>query len=306
MPLYLRPETEVEPQTIGDLAEFFLTNLLFPATRLTALHTKRAGVGARLNIGEFTSPRWKAAQKKIIRGEYAVVEIRGETRDFPRQKIWFSAHVNPTGGNELLVAGTIAVQCSLSYLRHLAVSPERVEALLNIARMAWSRVPAGPAYGYGNLAITLARPVFDPRMPRSPGASMPWEYIKPPEHRVHPVPIAYVGHDIEGNLASLYCNNCGIKGAFWANFLSAAHVELAGGEAALKRQVNGMRVEALDHGGMLVIATTTPLPDDTEDTRARFLRLDDALRPAFLSRDETPEMKRGMLGYFYRERPPLR
>jgi hypothetical protein len=29
-------------------------------------------------------------------------------------------------------------------------------------------------------------------------------------------------------------------------------------------------------------------------------------RPAFLSRDETPEMKRGMLGYFYRERPRLR
>ncbi len=305
MPLYLRSDTVVEPQLIGDLADFFLANLLFPGTRLTALHTKRPGMAARLNMGDFTSARWKAAQKKIARGEYAVVEIRGETPDFPRQKIWFLAHVNPPGGDELLMAGTIAVQCSVSYLRHLAVSPERVETLLQIAKLAWNGVPAGPAYGYGNLAITLARPVFDPRMPRPPGAPMPWEYIRPPEHRVHPVPIAYVGNDIEGNLAALYCKDRGIKGAFWANFLSAAHVELAGGEAALKRQLNGMHIERLAHGGLLVAATETPLPEDTEDTRARFLRLDEALRPAFLSRDDTPEMKRGMLGYFYRERPPL-
>ncbi len=305
MPLYVRPESEVAPQLIGDLAELFLSNLLFPGTRLTALHTKRPGQGAKLNMGEFTGPRWKAAQKKILRGEYAVVGIQGETPDFPRQKILFSVHVNPTGGNEFLTAGSITVMCSVSYLRHLAASHAKVEALLELARRAWNGIDGGPAYGYANLAITLARPIFDPRMPRPPGAPMPWEYIRPPEHRVHPVPIAYVGHDIEGNLEGLYCKNFGIKGAFWANFLSAAYVDLAGGEATLKRQLNGIRIERLDHGGLLIAATETPLPDDTEDTRSRFLRLDEALRPAFLSRDETAENKRGMLGYFYRERPPL-
>ena len=69
MPLYLRSGTEVEPQLIGDLAEFFLAKLLFPGTRLTALHTKRPGDAARLNMGDFTSARWKAAQKKIAKGE---------------------------------------------------------------------------------------------------------------------------------------------------------------------------------------------------------------------------------------------
>ncbi len=154
MPLYLRPDTEVEPQVILELAEFFLSNLLFPSTRLTALHTKRPGDGARLNLGEFTRTRWDAARKKILRGEYAVVEIRGEIPDFPRQKIWFSLPVNPPGGDERLVAGTIEVLCSVSYLRHLSASPERVEALLTLAKLAWSRVHSGPAYALRSSVTT--------------------------------------------------------------------------------------------------------------------------------------------------------
>ena len=306
MPLYLRPDTEVRPQLIGDLCDDFLSNLLFPGTRLTTLWSKRPGEGQRLNMGEFTTSRWRAAQKKILSGDYAVVRIGGETPDFPRQKIAFSVHVNPVGCQESRVSGTIEVTCSVSYLRHLAVSPGKVDALLALTRRAWNGIDGGPAYGYGHLAIILARPPFDPHRPALPGAPMPWEYIKPPEHRAHPVPIAYVGNDIEGNLADLYCRNRGIKGAFWANFLSAAHVELAGGEATLKRALTGMRVERLDHGGCLIVATETPLPDDIDETRSRFLRLDEALRPAFLSREGTAENKRGMLGYFYRERPPLR
>jgi hypothetical protein len=304
--LYLRRDTEVEPQLIAELADVFLSTLLFPGTRLTTLHTKRPGMGARLNMGEFTPARWKTARNKILKGEYAVVHIRGETPDFPRQKIWFSAHVNPTGGDEFVGAGSIEVRCSVSYLRHLAASREKTEALLDLAQLAWNRIAGGPGYGYGNLAFTLPRHVFDPAKPRFPAGAMPWDYVKPPEQRVHAVPIAYLGSDIELNLAPLYCTNYGVKGAFWANFLSAGHVALAGGEAALRRDLNGMRIDRLEHGGLLVVATDSPLPEDTADTRSRFLRLDEALRPAFLSREETPEFKRGMLGYFYRERPPLR
>jgi len=306
LPSYVRGDTEVEGRLVADLAETFLSTLLFPGTRLTALWTKRAGEGAKLNMGDFTSSRWKAAQKKILNNEYAVVNIEAHTPDFPNQKIWFDAHVNPIGGAEFLTAGTWKIRCSVSYLRHLAASPTKVEALLQLVKQAWNGTPGGPAYGYGNLAITLAQPVFDPRNPRPPGAPLPWEYIKPPVERVHAVPIAYVGNDIEGNLEQLYVRDRGIKGAFWANFLSAAHVAMAGGEAALKKKLNGMRVEPLQHGGLLVVATESPLPEDTDATRERFWRLDEALQPAFLAREHTTELMRGMLGYFYRERPPVR
>ncbi len=305
MPLYLRSDTEVDPPLIADLADYFLSNLLFPGTRLTSLWTKRPGQNQRLNMGEFTASRWKAAQKKILKGEYAVVNITGETPDFTRQKIGLSLHVNPVGGDELMV-GTIEVTCSVSYLRDIAVSLAKVEALLELGRRAWNGIDGGPAYGYGHLAIILARPRFDPRVPPSPGVPFPFEPINPPEHRAHPVPIAYVGNDIEGNLEHLYCHERGIKGAFWANFLSAAYVQLAGGEATLRRALNGMRIERLDHGGLLIVATATPLPDDSEETRSTFMRLDEALRPAFVSREATAQNKRGLLGYFYRERPPLR
>jgi len=32
-------------------------------------------------------------------------------------------------------------------------------------------------------------------------------------------------------------------------------------------------MESLDHGGLLVVATDSPLPEDTHDNRDRFLRL---------------------------------
>ncbi len=305
LPLYVRKDTEVEGRFIADLANTFLSTLLFPGTRLTGLWTKRPGMGAKLNMGEFTSSRWTATQKKLLRNEYTVVDIQAATPDFPNQKIWFSAHVNPIGGDERLGAGTWTVKCSVSYLRHLAASPEKVEALLQLAKMAWNGTPGGPAYGYGHLAITLGRPLWDIMKPKPPDALWPWEFVKPPVERVHAVPIAY-GGDIELNLSGLYAGGEGIKGAFWANFLSASHVAMAGGEAHLKAKLNGMRVEPLDHGGMLVVATESPLPEDTDATRERFWRLDDALQPAFLSREQATEAKRDMLGYFYRERPPVR
>lgn len=59
-------------------------------------------------------------------------------------------------------------------------------------------------------------------------------------------------------------------------------------------------------GGLLIVATDSPLPEDTDTTRERFWRLDEALQPAFISREQTAETMRGMLGYFYRERPPVR
>jgi hypothetical protein len=83
---------------------------------------------------------------------------------------------------------------------------------------------------------------------------------------------------------------------------SAPHVAMVGGEETLREKLREMRVERLNHGGLLVVATDSPLPDDTQATRERFAKLHGALQPAFLSREETPENKRGMLGYFYRER----
>jgi hypothetical protein len=73
-------------------------------------------------------------------------------------------------------------------------------------------------------------------------------------------------------------------------------------EAQIRAKLPDVHVESLAHGGLLVLATDGPLPDDTEINRRRFLHVHDALQPTFLSREQTPENKRGMLGYFYRER----
>ena len=156
LPLYLREKTEVEGHVILDVAEKFISQLLFPSTRLIWLWTKRAGEGAKLNIGDFTDSRWKAAQKKFLNNEFAVLTLTAATPDFPNQDIWFSAHINPIGGQEFVI-GEWKVTCSIPYLRHLAASPEKVEALLQLAIHAWSETPGGPTYGYGHIVNSLPR-----------------------------------------------------------------------------------------------------------------------------------------------------
>jgi hypothetical protein len=298
---FIRGETEVAGPFMVDLAQAFLAGLVLPGSRLVSLDTKRPEMGAKLNMGEFTERRWTAAVNKTRAGAYAVLGVKAETPGQPNEKVWLTLHVNPRGGSELLGAGEISVMASLSYLRRLVAGPGRVEALLQFGRQAWDGVEGGPAYGFGNLAFTSTRtPLLTAA--RRPGDPLPWDLVEAPSQRAHAIPVASVGLDIDGNLESLYCKGRGIKGAFWANYLSAGHVALAGGEARIRAELHGIRVDPLGHGGLLVVATDSPLPADTEDNRQRFLRVHAALRPAFLSREETPENKRRFLGYFYRER----
>src|SRR3979490_1966081 len=46
-----------------------------------------------------------------------------------------------------------------------------------------------------------------------------------------------------------------------ANYLNAVHVRMAGAEQELRAKLSGMRIESLQHGGLLVVATDSPLPD---------------------------------------------
>jgi hypothetical protein len=78
-------------------------------------------------------------------------------------------------------------------------------------------------------------------------------------------------------------------------------VALAGGRDRLAASLAGMYLEPLNDGGLLIVATASPMPEDTEENRRRFLALNDALTPAFLSRSEVAPLKRPLLGYFSRD-----
>ncbi len=299
--LFLKAATNVGGAVVVEAAQTFLSHLVLPGCRLTSLDTKRPGIGPKLNMGEFSDRRWQAAVKKILAGEYAVASITAQAPASPEEQIWLTTHVNPPRTDDERVSGTVEVMVSVSYLRRLVAFPEKVEALLQLGITAWNGIEGGPAYGYAHLAMSPPRAMFAQWSAQGPGAPLPWDSIKAPAERAHAIPVAAVG-DVDLNLASLYCNGRGIKGAFWANYLAAGHVALAGGEPRLRAARAGMRMEPLGHGGLLVVATDSPLPEDTPDSRERFLRLYAALQPAFLSREETSNNKRAMLGYFYRER----
>lgn len=292
----LAPDATVDGQFFLELADTFVDRLVFPGCELASLWTKAPGMGAKLNIGDFSDRRWAAARKKFAANEYAVLCLEARTVAFPNQTITLDVHANPPGGSEHLENGTIEIACSVPYLRHLAASREMVDALLGFGVRAWNGAKA--VYGFGNLAITPKRAGIASFAMGGP----PKLVAAPPlAEKVHAIPVAQTGNDIDGNLAGLIVKGRGIKGAYWANYLGPVHVQMAGGAQAIAERLAGMRIEALADGGLLIVATATPMPEDSEENRQRFSQLEAALKPAFLSRAETPEQKRPLLGYFYRE-----
>ena len=301
--LFLKKGTFVPGRLIVELATTFLADLVLPPCRPKWLWTKRAKDDAKLNTGDFSERRWDAAVKKIVSGEFSALTIFAADPDSPTHKITLSTHVNPVGrgGYSTSILGTIEVTCSLSYLRQLAASPAKIETLLKFGTAAWNGMPGGPAYGYGNLGFIPPNVPFNPHGAQQPGFRLPWDRDTPPAQRPHAIPVAWIGSDVDGNLDHLFCAGEGIKGAFWANYLSDIYVKKVGGEQAIAASLPGTRVEALDQGGLLVVATESPLPEDSEENRRRFLAVSRVLQPAFLSRAETAANKRALLGYFYRE-----
>jgi Type VI immunity for VRR-NUC len=297
---FIRPDTTVDGQLSVELAEAFLADLVLPGCDVATLWTRPPGLEAKLATGSYSERRWKAAVKKLRSGELAMISFDARFRDFPNQNIAFTLYLNPSGGADVPVPGVIEVLSTLAYLRHFAGKPERVEALLAIGKKAWNGIPGGPAYGYSSLVMLPPRPVFHALAQKFGPGLGPRALSGPPAERPHPIPVAYIGSEVDGNLELVVCAGRGVKGAFWANYLTASHVEAAGGRQHLEEVLQGMRVEALNGHGLLIVATDNPLPADTEEARERFLLLHRALEPAFLSLAETPPLKRPLLGYFHR------
>lgn len=303
--LWIKPDVETDGALVVALAEEFMTTLVLPGCRVTTLWTKRPEEAAKLNIGDFSDRRWNASVKKLLTGEYHVIRVEARNPHWPTHEISFGAQINPParqGRYDVPVIGDVHVRCSLSYLRQLAESRERVEALLHLGKAAWNGV-GGAAYGFGNLKFFEKIVPFNPDGPQDPEYVPPWQWPKPvPDVRPHAIPVAYAGLNVDHNLEDHYCGGLGIKGAFWANFLGKVYVDMAGGERRVRDGLAGFRIEALRSGGLLIVAADSPLPEDTEENRQRFLTLHRVLQPAFISRTEPSDRKRGLLSYFYRER----
>lgn len=301
--LFLKEDTFVPGRLIVELATTFLADLVLPPCRPKWLWTKRAKDDAKLNTGDFSDRRWNTAAKKIVSGEFSALTIYAEDPNSPTQRLTLSTHVNPVGREAYSTSllGTIDVTCTVSYLRRLAASPAKIETLLRFGTAAWDGVQGGATYGYASLGFIPPRAPFNPHGPQQAEYRLPWDRDTPPAQRPHAIPVAWIGSDVDGNLHRSYCAGEGIKGAFWANYLSDIYVRKAGGAQEIRTNLPGIRIETLHDGGLLVVATENPLPDDSEGNRQRFLAVHRALQPAFLSRLEMAANKRALLGYFYRE-----
>ena len=161
----------------------------------------------------------------------------------------------------------------------------KVEALLHSRSGRGTGSPGGPAYGYGNLAITLARPVFDPRTPQAARSSAAVGVHQAARSSACMPCRSPTSATTSKGTSSSSISGTGASRARSGPISCPPRTSIWRGRSVLKAKLNGMRVERLEHGGLLVAATDSPLPEDTDATRDRFWRLDEALQPAFLSRD---------------------
>ena len=254
-------------------------------------------------MGAFSDRRWKAAQKKIAAGHYGMLWIDAVSAERPRRTIRLTVNINPTGGAEVAIVGDVNLTCSLEYLEELAAWPMLVEALLQFGSAAWNAFGEDAAYGFASVATVPKVVPFMPGVTQLKDFAKRLELAGPPPNPPHPIPVAHTGERIDGNLQDIYCAGKGIKGAFWANWLTAQHVAMAGGEERLRAALPDARIDALATGGLRLVATPSPLPEDTEGNRERYRALYRALKPAFISRQDAGPGKQHLLGHFYRERP---
>jgi hypothetical protein len=303
--LFITREHVTQGALLLDLTRMFMADLLLPGVAPSTLYTRRPLVNAGMNMGPFSERRWKAAEKKIAAGHYGVLWIDAVSAQFPQRTVRLTANVNPTAGAEVPIFGGIGLTCSLDYLQQLAASPARVAALLQFGTAAWNGTGDGAAYAFGNVATVPKVVPFVPGVTQVKDFAKRLEIAGPPPSPAHPIPVAHTGHQIDGNLEEIYCAGKGIKGAFWANWLTAAHAAMAGGEETLRAALPDARIDALAGGGLRVVATASPLPDDTEANRDRYRALYRALQRAFISRQEISPIKQKLLGHYYRERPSL-
>lgn len=162
------------------LAEEFMSTLVLPGCQLTSLWTRRPELDAKLNVGDFSDRRWKASLKKFRIGEYHVLRLEARNPDWPNHKISFGMQINPPAGQRrypVPAIGDVSASCSLSYLRYLAESPDRVEALIHLGKAAWDGV-GDAAYGFANVAYMEKIVPFNPTEPRDPDYVPPWDQPK--------------------------------------------------------------------------------------------------------------------------------
>lgn len=287
--LFIAPEQCVPGAALGQILERFSDSLVLPGYALQTLYSRTPGVAIKPNTGPFSDRRWSQMLRRVREGEIGVIGC--EVRDPPlRSGIALSIIANPEKSDGPHVCGSISVECDLSYLLALR-SFQRVSDLISFGSAAWVSAGTGGVYGYANLGVGSAR-----------RNARPWEVSRKATPIEHPIPVALVGSSVDSDLCPWICKGAGIKGAFWSNFLNDGYLRRVGGINVLRQQLPAVRIEALGSGGLMVLASEDPIPEDTEPNRMLYMQLCRALRPAFIPRGELPEHLQYKLGQFYLER----
>jgi hypothetical protein len=129
--------------------------------------------------------------------------------------------------------------------------------LLQFAIRAFAELHA--SYGYAGLRVTATESNLVNKIINESMGSIP------------------IGDFFDLNIESEFRDR--IKGAFWANFLNANHVNQLGGESIVRQSAPCERIAPLADGGLLLQLKVDPLIRDREQEEVLYRRLRDYLSP---------------------------
>ncbi|RJQ56125.1 MAG: DUF3396 domain-containing protein [Actinobacteria bacterium] len=209
-------------------------------------------------VGPFDRVGWNWQRKGISRGQYrkhAAVAWRGTD-----QQDFFLIATERTDA-----ADSIRISTSLRYANELCQDEEQVEKLVQIARNAWAHLKI--RYGYGSLGVTDE----GAQQPSAQRAIDDWgDQSK--------ITLANVTPELNEQIARDFAKK--VKGAYWLNLLSDAHVKAVGGIEKIDETLpEDIRIEEFKNGGVLIQLAPTPDVENSMDNQGKFVYLSKLLAP---------------------------
>jgi hypothetical protein len=243
-------------QAQRDLVETAKDTLL-PGYEMKSLARHEIGADKGF-VGPYDRMGWRLQREAIEEGrldKYAAVGWRGEDRE----------DFFVVGAEKLDSCVVVRISASLSYAAQLADHANRVEQLIGFSRKAWTSLPV--FYGCANLGVS----------DESGSGRMAGTLIGHWTEQSK-VTLADFTPPRQDKLACRLSSK--VKGAFWLNLLSDAHVEALGGLSAVDEALpEDIRIEEFKRGGMLIQLTQTPELDNSPETQAKFESLRGLLAP---------------------------
>lgn len=303
------------------MAEYYLVARLFlsrsrnlPAALLRSMPALLSGlmdidqasleyeVGQHIFEGDYSASSWDDVVEALRSNALNYFRLgEFEVGGLSRYGFILTAYFSPESKSE---RGTPTyLELSIELKRYIELDLQQVrlpQALLFFLTAVWNLAPNDIKYGYSNVGyygglVEYRKGLFGGLRRIDERGSLgrrSLEFLKNSSLRKYysGVPLPNIGGMVDENLKHPIAEGGGIRGAFWANLISADYLSRLNVDSEKIKSLDLEKAIHLDGGGLALFVSSTPLGAASDsELYQKYDRLRDFLRPAFISEQEYPQ-----------------